>query len=188
MLEEHPAAAWPRLAFAEVLEADGEHERAACSITEALSLEPDDLDFALSAAALLVTLGRLEQAARQLDRVASATSSDADRVRLGRRLGIEGRLRERHGDLAAAERVMRSALEMLPEYEHHWVALGQLLLNQGRTDEAEDVAVRGLRRFPNDRGLRTLLGYVREDQAAPAPRPGSSTAGASRVTWSTSRS
>jgi tetratricopeptide (TPR) repeat protein len=47
-----------------------------------------------------------------------------------------GKARERNGDAAGAERTLRKALELAPNYAQvHW-ALGNNLLRQGRSDEA----------------------------------------------------
>ncbi|MEO8041510.1 MAG: tetratricopeptide repeat protein [Acidobacteriota bacterium] len=47
-----------------------------------------------------------------------------------------GRARERSGDSAGAERALRKALDMAPNYARVQWALGNTLLRQGRTDEA----------------------------------------------------
>lgn len=47
-----------------------------------------------------------------------------------------GRARERNGDRAGAELALRKALELAPSYSRVQWALGNVLLRQGRTDEA----------------------------------------------------
>lgn len=185
MVRDFPSEPWPHLALAEVLSADGAGHDAVRSIQRAVALAPDDRDYALSAAEELVTLGRPDLATEQLDRVAVSGVGEAERVPFGRKLGIEGRVCESEGDAVEAETLMRRALQVLPEYEFHWYALGALLLRQGRVTEAERVVREGLSRFPDDLPLKEL---ARGFESAPPPgsrtrSSGSSTGTSSSVTW-----
>lgn len=185
IVRRQPDAAWPRLSLAEVLEADGAADEAARMIEAAVALEPDDSDVALSAAEQLVTLGRLDEALTHLRRVPQELAAPDDRVRFGRRSGIEGRVQELRGDLESAEELLTRAVDVLPEYDYHWYCLGAFLLDRGEIDRATAILRRGLDLFPNDEALLALredLGR-REAQHEARRATSSSTGARGHVTW-----
>jgi tetratricopeptide (TPR) repeat protein len=96
-------------------------------------LAPDDPQTHYSAAVLLEKSFEQDDIARSLNEFEIAAGLAPENYLYWLDLG---RARERSGDPAGAERALRKALEMAPNYSRVQWALGNALLRQGRVDEA----------------------------------------------------
>ena len=103
------------------------------SARTALSLAPDDPLSHWSAGQVEMkefSPEQLAQAARHFEEAVSLSPNDY-------RLWMDlGRARERTGDAAGSEKAFRRAVELAPSYSYPRWYLGNLLLRQGRNDEA----------------------------------------------------
>jgi tetratricopeptide (TPR) repeat protein len=109
----------------------GKVDEAIAHYRAALAAQPA-VDIQVSLAALLVQIGRLEEAAPLLQRAV------IDAPDLPEAHYQWARLRERAGDLAAAENALRTALRLRPDFGAAALTLGNLLGRRGRYAEAID--------------------------------------------------
>ena len=97
------------------------------------TLAPDDPQTHYSAAVLREKSFEQADILRSLNQLEIATGLAPENYLFWLDLG---RARERSGDAAGAERALRRALELAPNYAHVRWALGNNLLRQGRVEEA----------------------------------------------------
>jgi tetratricopeptide (TPR) repeat protein len=126
----------------------GWDNRAAQACHRALTLAPDAPDVLQCLGELHLSVGRTDDAVRELEAVVRARPESAgDYSALARAYRAAGRMDE-------AERMCRRAIALQPEYWGHRNALGRLLYHQGRFQEAAD-AWREMTRLSPD----SAMGY-----------------------------
>ncbi len=132
---------------------------AVASIRKAMSLEPKSLSVCKRAVSLLLASSdpdeRLEGHSI-LDRALESNPKD-----------VELRLYKAHsliatGNIKDATLILEAITDEHPEVSDAWLLLGEIRLKQGKSGEAIDFALRGLRYSPKDRQL--LLSKARAEQ------------------------
>ncbi len=118
---------------------------------------PNDVEVRLSLARLLRNQGMTAEGAAVLDRFLAGHKPDKDLSNAWSWLGI---LRDDLGDLQAAERAHRTALELRPEVDSLHNNLGYNLLLQGKNDEAAAEFRRALVLRPGSQTARNNLGLA----------------------------
>ena len=112
---------------------------AVAAFDETLKLDPNHLQARIERAAALYALGDLGTAAREVNWLRDRAPTDAY-VRV-----LDGLIDRRRGEVKSAEAALRKALELQKRTAAPHVALADLLLAQGRLDEA-GTALQGLPR------------------------------------------
>lgn len=140
----HVARAW-------VLESQGKYEASLQAAQEALRLDPRNLFAWWGKADLLVRLRRYDAALQALDTAAALYPAER------RFADVRGLLHYQRGEYAAAEQAFRHSIALDPNAVRAYASLNQVLLRQGRADEALQVLQEGLQIRGNSR-LYTNLG------------------------------
>jgi choline-sulfatase len=176
------------LEMAQALEARGELEGALQAVERALTADPSNLRLHLHLAGLEARRGEIGKALEIVELAASLDPRSLEvglqRVSLLRQLGrgaeveaLLAELRGRHpesprvaivvaqgelarGEVAAAEALLKSALERDPFLSRGWRLLGEALERQARDGEAMEAYRRGLERQPDDAELHAALGLM----------------------------
>ncbi len=108
----------------------GHPERALPHLYDAVASDPSDEIYHLDLARQLIGLRRHEEARSVLDDGLSRLSSSY------RLLYMKGVLEFQAGNAAAASDIYRQLVQSQPQFEPAYIAIGNLLLQQGRTQEA----------------------------------------------------
>ncbi len=155
---------------------------------QALALEPDNADALHLHGLLMVSLGRTDQAARQIARAIELRPGVAIfhnnlgnvLMQLGRLDDAEQQYRQaivldtdrvdamnnlgvllsRRGQHADAEKVLLRLVELLPQFADARQNLAQVYIATGRLSDAVDQCLKGLVTTPANRGLRHVLGLA----------------------------
>ena len=120
----------------------------------------------------LLRTGRFEAAHQQLEAVVAANPDYVEALRL------LGGTKQAIGDPAAAETLLRRALELDPSWTPTLATLGELLLGSGRGSEAEPLLQRALAGSPPYPRAALLLARYYNDSGRPARQSGAATASA----------
>lgn len=134
--------------LARVDAADGRLSEADASLARFLEAHPDGSEARLDRALVLIRLGKLEDATRELDQAESTSPSEGLLARLQRLRGI---VASRSGKIAEAVAAFEKALALAPDS-----ALDRLLLAEAKIDLGDVAASRReleeiQRQFPSDR-------------------------------------
>lgn len=127
-------------------------------IDEAVALAPDDPATLVRAAALLLALGELDEAATLVERAAPADADDFPDRDMG--LLVEALLARIEHDDEEAERLAREAAAARPDREVHARVLAEILIDHDRLLEALEVVRGALAEHPGERKLQDLLALV----------------------------
>ncbi|MFD7322602.1 tetratricopeptide repeat protein [Streptomyces sp. NPDC059875] len=119
-----------RVLQAFVLSASGKFDEAVHALEAADRLQPEHPGVRLRLAQTLINAGRENEALRTLDQVLKLDPDDPDA------LFLHGLLRWQIGDLAGAESELSRVVDLAPAWALPRAYLGDVLLRQGRTDEA----------------------------------------------------
>jgi putative PEP-CTERM system TPR-repeat lipoprotein len=133
----------------------GNNDAARRHFEKALQLDPDDTEALVGIVALDLGSGRRAEARKRVEERLSSRSSPA-------LLTLAARTFVAAGDSAAAERVLRQAIEEDPSHLPAFVALGQLYIGLGRLDEARAEFESVARRSPKPAAAITMLGTILE--------------------------
>jgi len=144
-LVRHPHYATARLILAKALMTRGDFSAALTEIEAILRVSPNDVQCHRLAAEIHRRLGRIDDAARHLERAASLDPGDRESRALLGLLRAEGPL----GDSATAR--------LLADDTFVTVAFGMLCLDQGLADEATIIFTRLLRKDPDNADARERL-------------------------------
>ena len=148
-----PADAEARVALGVVQARQGRLEEALATLRRASELAPSSLDARLETALLQFRLGRPEEGEAGLRAV---LAEDADNPRAA--IALAERVELAAGDSRAAERRLREVVGRDPSRVEGWRALGRVLEETDRLDEAVDTYRRGLAEVPGDGLLHARLG------------------------------
>lgn len=153
---EHPDNAEIALRLGQALTyRQGMSEAAAEWADQAASLAPQDPVILLQTAAILLRIGKVEQARERL--IAAHALADETFPLAVDLVHLAGLVAWKRGELAKAEHGLVAAFEEAPEIPGHATALVRFFEEQGRTADAAQVGRVGLEHFPDD---ETLKGYA----------------------------
>jgi serine/threonine protein kinase/Flp pilus assembly protein TadD len=138
-------------------------EKARDTALEALRLDPDDVDVECTLARIYIGIGRLDEAAEELNRaIADHPNSDLPHQLLGKYLLQAGKR-----DQAIAE--IQKAIAIRPNYWSHYMELGTAYYTMGRYDAAAAAFQKVTELAPDNSWGFQMLGTV---QHAKGNRPG----------------
>jgi tetratricopeptide (TPR) repeat protein len=152
--------------LADVLYTRGRFEEAVSYYRQALSAGEVSAEASYRLASSLVALEREDEAPEHLEATLAKNASHGE-ARL-----LYGKLLNAAGRFAEAETTLRDAQSPIDSSADYFHELGISLLEQGKLEEAEEVAGLSLGQDPNGARPHTLLGeiYLRRKQYEPARR------------------
>jgi tetratricopeptide (TPR) repeat protein len=103
---------------------------AVADYTKAISLREDYTEAMLMRADVLISMGQLEDAGKDLDAILAQNDSDEDALRL------KGKMLESLGKAEEAETVYKNLIETDPFNQQAYLSLGKLYITQEKIDEA----------------------------------------------------
>jgi len=143
----------------------GQLDKAIADIQQALSLASSNIQIQKRAISLFLASSnpdRVLQGRTILDKALTANPEDSElRLYKARSLLAEGTAPA----IENAVQILQKLTEDQPKISQAWVLLGELLLKQGQSGKALDIALRGLAHTLNDKGLLLLKARVEAERS-----------------------
>ncbi|RMD65593.1 MAG: tetratricopeptide repeat protein, partial [Planctomycetota bacterium] len=132
----------------------GDLEKALKSVEEALSINPSVAKSHSLKGRILLEMGQLEQALRSFKKALAINPSFEEAQYF---LGV---VYERFNEYDLALQAYRKAAELAPDDPQYAIAAAEMLIEQGKLDEAEAFLMQGADAFKHNAGVRQTLGHI----------------------------
>jgi len=132
----------------------GDLDKALKSVEEALAFNPSVAKSHSLKGRILLEMGQLEQALRSFKQALAVDPSFEEAQYF---LGV---VYERFNEYDLALQAYRKAAELAPDDPQYAIAAAEMLIEQGKLDEAEALLLQGAGAFRHNAGVRQTLGHI----------------------------